>query len=106
MAKLMNQRLFDGLAIKLAEYRLVSDAEYQRMRAGIWDGYAKTFPGDATWLTQAEALVPQLIAFANSIDASIAKDLLKEAFEIRSELNDDMKERTRFNLYRTNQDAP
>jgi hypothetical protein len=95
MAKLMNHELFDCVAIKLAEYRLISDAEYQRMRAGLREGYAKTFRGDETWLSQAEALIPDLISFANSVDAPNAIALLKEAFEIRSKLTDDMKEPSR-----------
>ena len=60
--KLMDQSLFDVIALTLARARLVGEAQHEQMRAGILNAYRSSFKDDDLWYTQATEAASRILS--------------------------------------------
>jgi hypothetical protein len=88
--KFLDQSLFEVCALTLAGMKSKSDDKYTAMKAGLYELYHPSYPGDNLWFSQLATATEDALRVAKTIAAGNETKLLLIAAEVRKQLNDDL----------------
>ena len=88
--KFMDQSLFEVCVLNLAAFKAQSHEAYTTLKAGLYDSYHPSFPGDNLWFVQLNSAINETTDVAQKIAGDKKLKLLLLAAEVRKHLNDDL----------------